>query len=187
MAITVGTEMKFLRTLVAEIKQPREKADGEALLSSADDLAMLVEETKHRDVRSRALRALLIASEDVEDEATRAEVISILEGAANFIGNRNCGASTTHPYALTYVADGEKPAPPSNTLLRREEACSYLLRQHNYTLSSTYLGKLAVVGGGPAFQKIGPYPFYATADLDEWVRDRTSRSVPAINELQKSE
>lgn len=187
MAMTVGTEMKFLRTLVAEIKLAREKADGEALLSSADDLSMLIEETKHRDVRSRALRTLLIASGETEHEATRSEVISILEGVANLVGNRNCGATRTRQYVPTYAEEVESPAPSSNTPLRREEACTYLMKQHNYPISSTYLGKFAVVGGGPAFRKIGRYPFYAPADLDEWVKGRTSRSVHSMTELKMKE
>jgi hypothetical protein len=50
--------------------------------------------------------------------------------------------------------------------------------------SAKWLAKLAVVGGGPQFRKIGRFPVYTRSDLDEWVEakitaPRRSTSVSA--------
>jgi hypothetical protein len=50
-------------------------------------------------------------------------------------------------------------------------------------LSPKTLAKLAVVGGGPQFRKIGRIPLYDTSDLDAWVLGKLSSPVNSTSEL----
>jgi hypothetical protein len=40
------------------------------------------------------------------------------------------------------------------------------------------LAKLACVGGGPLFYKMGKWPLYDPADLDAWARERLGQPIP---------
>ncbi len=66
--------------------------------------------------------------------------------------------------------------------LRRNQAAEHLQKQYGAYTADT-LAKLACVGGGPKFKKIGPYPLYTTEDLDEWAEARMSRVVSSTSEL----
>ncbi len=69
------------------------------------------------------------------------------------------------------------------TYLRRDRAAAYL--QERYGIGSVdRLAKLAVYGGGPKFRKLGRYPVYTEADLDEWAESRLSQPVASTAELQ---
>lgn len=60
--------------------------------------------------------------------------------------------------------------------LRREEAAQYLQnRVHAYTAKT--LAKLATVGGGPEFQKLGRFPVYTAEALDKWLASKTGPVV----------
>ena len=48
----------------------------------------------------------------------------------------------------------------------------YLCERHGITLSAATLAKLAVVGGGPAFRKDGPFPLYELDILDAFAAAR---------------
>jgi hypothetical protein len=66
--------------------------------------------------------------------------------------------------------------------LRRSEAAKYLQEQLGaYTVET--LAKLACVGGGPLFVKVGPYPLYSVEDLDAWIASRMSKPVAHNAEL----
>lgn len=67
--------------------------------------------------------------------------------------------------------------------LRREDASKYLIENWGVSRTSKTLAKLAVVGGGPIFQKDGRIPLYLEADLDKWVRSRLSSPVTSTAEL----
>ena len=56
--------------------------------------------------------------------------------------------------------------------LRRKQASEYLRERHGITLSAATLAKLAVVGGGPAFRKDGPFPLYEVDILDAFAAAR---------------
>jgi hypothetical protein len=56
--------------------------------------------------------------------------------------------------------------------LRRAEAAEYVLERWGAPCSAKWLAKLAVVGGGPQFRKIGRFPVYSRADLDAWIEAR---------------
>jgi hypothetical protein len=66
--------------------------------------------------------------------------------------------------------------------LRRDKAAEYLQQRYGaYTLET--LAKLACVGGGPKFRKMGRFPVYTAADLDAWAMMRMSPSVSSTAEL----
>lgn len=74
------------------------------------------------------------------------------------------------------------PEPTPKVFLRRAEAAQYLQeRLGAYTVET--LAKLACVGGGPRFQKVGPYPLYRPDDLDAWIAARMSKPVAHNAEL----
>lgn len=83
-------------------------------------------------------------------------------------------------------ADERQPAAPdAPTYLRRAEAAKYLQERYGaYTVDT--LAKLACVGGGPRFQKLGPYPLYTPADLEAWAQSRLSKPVAHNAELHAS-
>ena len=66
--------------------------------------------------------------------------------------------------------------------LRRSGAAEYLQRNYGFGTVQT-LAKLAVVGGGPVYRKVGRIPLYQPEDLDAWVRSRMSKPVASTNEL----
>lgn len=68
------------------------------------------------------------------------------------------------------------------TYLRRKEAAAYLQERFGAYTTET-LAKLACVGGGPRFRKMGAYPLYSPDDLDAWAEARMSKSVASTSEL----
>lgn len=68
------------------------------------------------------------------------------------------------------------------TYLRRSEAAAYLQERYGAYTTET-LAKLACVGGGPRFRKLGPYPVYTPEDLDAWAASRMTRTVGSTSEL----
>jgi len=66
--------------------------------------------------------------------------------------------------------------------LRRSEAAAYLQSLYGAYTCET-LAKLACLGGGPRFRKLGPYPVYTPEDLDEWAASRMTRAVSSTSEL----
>jgi len=72
--------------------------------------------------------------------------------------------------------------PPRMT---RPEASAYLLLQHGIRRKVGTLAKLAVLGGGPAFRKIGARTVaYDVSELDRWADDMVS--APRSNTAQTS-
>lgn len=70
----------------------------------------------------------------------------------------------------------------AQTYLRRDKAAAYLQARYGAYTTET-LAKLACVGGGPRFRKLGPYPVYRPEDLDAWVLARMSKTVLSTSEL----
>ena len=71
------------------------------------------------------------------------------------------------------------------TYLRRDKAAAYLQERYGAYTTDT-LAKLACVGGGPRFQKLGPFPVYLPEDLDAWAMSRMTRAVGSTSELGRS-
>jgi hypothetical protein len=66
--------------------------------------------------------------------------------------------------------------------MRRDKAAEYL--QDNYgAYTKGTLEKLACVGGGPQFQKLGRFPVYTADALDAWAKSRMSKPVSSTAEL----
>jgi len=68
--------------------------------------------------------------------------------------------------------------------LRRKEAAAYLQERYGAYTTET-LAKLACVGGGPSFRKMGAFPLYTRAQLDDWAQSRMSRPVQSTSELME--
>ena len=61
-------------------------------------------------------------------------------------------------------------------LMRRADAAEYLKSQCGLFTTGT-LAKLACIGGGPQFHKLGRHPLYKPEDLDAWLAGRLSRKL----------
>jgi hypothetical protein len=70
----------------------------------------------------------------------------------------------------------------TQTYLRRSQAAAYLQERYGSYTADT-LAKLACIGGGPQFRKLGAFPVYTTEDLDRWALDRMSKAVGSTAEL----
>jgi hypothetical protein len=70
----------------------------------------------------------------------------------------------------------------SETFLRRDKAAEYLKSRYGAYTTET-LAKLACIGGGPKFRKLGRFPVYTPSDLDSWAQSRMSPPVSSTAEL----
>jgi len=68
--------------------------------------------------------------------------------------------------------------------VRRADASRYLAEVHGLSFAPSTLAKLAVNGGGPAFQRCGKIPLYTPADLDAWAEAKLSKRVTSTSELE---
>lgn len=66
-------------------------------------------------------------------------------------------------------------------LLRRAEA-SRFLTERGYMTATATLAKLAVIGGGPPFQKFSRFPLYKSADLLNWATTRTTATCRSTSD-----
>lgn len=66
--------------------------------------------------------------------------------------------------------------------LRRDQAAAYLQERFG-AYSSETLAKMACRGGGPKFRRMGRFPYYTRADLEEWAESRMSAPVSSTSEL----
>jgi hypothetical protein len=67
-------------------------------------------------------------------------------------------------------------------LLRRKAASQYLHEAHGLERAPSTLAKLAVIGGGPIFRRIGRVPLYTTDDLDKWVASKLSTPMRSTSD-----
>jgi hypothetical protein len=67
------------------------------------------------------------------------------------------------------------------TYLRRDKAAEHLQATYGFGTTET-LAKLACVGGGPRFRKLGRFPVYTPEDLDAWAQGRMSEPVSSTAE-----
>lgn len=65
----------------------------------------------------------------------------------------------------------------------RPEAAEFLLSQ-GFPITKGTLGKLACIGGGPAYQKFGKRVLYKESDLLGWATSRLS--APITNTSQQT-
>jgi hypothetical protein len=69
--------------------------------------------------------------------------------------------------------------------LRRNEAAAYLQRRYGAYTAQT-LAKLACVGGGPTFRKVGRMALYLPEELDAWIASRMSQPVENTAQLERA-
>jgi hypothetical protein len=69
-----------------------------------------------------------------------------------------------------------------NFRLRRKAASNYLRETHGLDRAPTTLAKLAVLGGGPVFWRIGRVPYYSPESLDEWVASKISAPMRSTSD-----
>ncbi len=69
--------------------------------------------------------------------------------------------------------------------LRREAAADYLLTRYGFTTAET-LSKLASVGGGPVFHKIGSVVVYDPQQLDAWARGKMTGPLQSTADARSS-
>lgn len=68
--------------------------------------------------------------------------------------------------------------------LNRKELSVYLLCKHGIRRSPKTLAKLAVIGGGPVFRRVGRHPMYAPVDVEQWVASITTIKVRSTSQLR---
>lgn len=68
--------------------------------------------------------------------------------------------------------------------LRRKEASAYLFERYGIERKTGTLAKLAVVGGGPAFHKVGRVPLYLRPDLDAWAMSQIGPKQRSTSDLR---
>lgn len=71
----------------------------------------------------------------------------------------------------------------TSSRLSRRDASAYLLQRHGISRTVSTLAKLAVVGGGPRFRKVGlRQVVYDASDLDAWVTSILSEPLYSTSE-----
>jgi hypothetical protein len=74
-------------------------------------------------------------------------------------------------------------SPAKSRLRGTRQACDYLLERHGIVRAPATLNKLRVVGGGPAFRKIGAkHVAYEEIALDTWADSLVSRPLRSTSE-----
>ena len=68
--------------------------------------------------------------------------------------------------------------------LRSKDASEYLLLEWGISRTLNTLNKLAVIGGGPAFEKDGKFRLYTPENLDAFARSILSPLVNSTAELK---
>jgi hypothetical protein len=76
----------------------------------------------------------------------------------------------------------EMPKDLQKPRLRRWEASEYMEFAHGLTVAPATLAKLASVGGGPGFHRMGRIPLYPRDELDRWAKARLGRMVMSTSE-----
>ncbi len=70
----------------------------------------------------------------------------------------------------------------THRLLRRKMASEYRHETHGLVRAPSTLAKLAVIGGGPVFRRVGRFPYYETDDLDKWVASKLSAPMRSTSD-----
>lgn len=65
--------------------------------------------------------------------------------------------------------------------LRRNQAAAYL-KAYCGAYTSQTLAKLACIGGGPVYHKLGRMVLYKPSDLDAWIASKLSAPVSSTSD-----
>lgn len=74
----------------------------------------------------------------------------------------------------------------THRFLRRTAASAYLHEIYGLDRAPGTLAKLAVIGGGPVFRRVGRVPLYSTDDLDKWVSSKLSPPMRSTSDIASS-
>ena len=77
----------------------------------------------------------------------------------------------------------EMPKHLQKPMLRRWEASEYMEFVHGLTIAPATLAKLASIGGGPGFHRVGRTPLYPRGELDRWATEKLGRMVKSTSEI----
>ena len=66
--------------------------------------------------------------------------------------------------------------------LRRKPAAQYVREHWGLPCSPNTLAKLAVIGGGPIYRRVGRIPLYTIEDLDRYVEDKLGKQLRSTSE-----
>jgi hypothetical protein len=104
--------------------------------------------------------------------------LEIKMGNAAITTDRNSAAEqdTERNSAIELPKHLQKPR------LRRWEASEYLEFAHGFTVAPATLAKLASVGGGPGFHRVGRIPLYPRDELNRWAAAKLGRIVMSTSE-----
>lgn len=69
--------------------------------------------------------------------------------------------------------------------VRRSPAAEYVKERYGFCTEKS-LAKLATIGGGPKYRKIGKMVVYDLDDLDAWAQSRMSEPVGSTSEYPKA-
>jgi integrase len=69
--------------------------------------------------------------------------------------------------------------------LRRKDAAEYVRSNWGLPCAPQTLAKLAVVGGGPVFQKAGRYPLYLPHNLDDWAQSKIGKPQRSTSDADR--
>jgi hypothetical protein len=69
-------------------------------------------------------------------------------------------------------------------LFRRMASSKYIWDTWGVSYAPSTLAKLAVIGGGPPFRRVGRFPVYSKDDLDDWVRSKLSVPMRSTSEYE---
>jgi hypothetical protein len=89
---------------------------------------------------------------------------------------------TENPEAATRSVFPTKEEIATDYYMRRMQAGDYL-KSHYGFCSATLLSKLATIGGGPIYSKMGRLNLYRKSDLDRWAQSRISAPVRSTSEI----
>jgi hypothetical protein len=80
--------------------------------------------------------------------------------------------------------DTVDPVPPwlRKPRLRRWEASRYVEFVHGLVVAPATLAKLASIGGGPGFHKVGRIPLYPRGELDRWATEKLGRVISSTSD-----
>ena len=70
--------------------------------------------------------------------------------------------------------------------MTRDEAAAYVRKTYNQKCTAGYLGKLASIGGGPLFYRVGGRVDYQPPHLDTWAQSRINGPLCKASDARRA-
>jgi hypothetical protein len=71
-------------------------------------------------------------------------------------------------------------------MMTRDDAAAHIREKHNQKCTAGYLTKLASIGGGPPFYRVGGRVEYDPVDLDTWAQSRISGPLRKSSDARRA-